>query len=162
MDVSDQLAARVGDALKEAAELYHRLVLVVGPPHGGKSELLRRVAEQAGAPYLNVNLELSRCLLDLSERQRTLRAVTLLREIVGGEDGAVVLDSIGILFDRSLRLDPLRCLQDLSRNRVVVAAWDGWIDGKLLTYARPEHPEYYRAPARGLLLVPMGEPEVGP
>ena len=45
--------------LPTAAELYHRLILVVAPGGGGKSAALRSVAARTGAPVVNLNLELS-------------------------------------------------------------------------------------------------------
>jgi len=39
----------------------------------------------------------------------------------------VLLDNVEVLFDVSLKQDPLRLLQGLSRNKTVVAAWSGEI-----------------------------------
>ena len=51
-------------------------------------------------------------------------------------------DNLEILFDKDLKQDPLRLLQSLSRNRSVVASWNGKkLKGKL-TYAELDHPEY--------------------
>ena len=65
--------------------------------------------------------------------------------------------NIEILFDVSLKQDPLRLLQGLSRNKTVVAAWNGSIVDNSLTYAAPAHPEYRRYPARDFL---VASPEV--
>jgi hypothetical protein len=54
----------------------------------------------------------------------------------------VVLDNLEILFDRELKQDPLRLLQGISRNRSVVASWNGIVDSGRLLYAEPGHPEY--------------------
>ena len=58
----------------------------------------------------------------------------------------ILLDNIEVLFDVSLKQDPLRLLQGLSRNKTVVAAWSGSIDGEHMVYATPDHPEYRRYP----------------
>ena len=91
----------------------------------GKTGALKEVAERTGAPLVNVNLELSRCLLDLAERQRPRHVQHLLERIVA-ETGCDValLDNIEFLFDVSLQQDPLRLLQYLSRRRTVVVAWE--------------------------------------
>ena len=133
--------------------------MVVAPSGAGKTPALRDVVEHAGYPLVNLNLELSRRLLDLTERQRCLQVPSLLDEIVQAEPGDVILlDNIEILFDVQLKQDPLRCLQGLSRNRTVVAAWNGTCaagEGRnsMLTYAEPDHPEYRRYPAADLLIV---------
>jgi hypothetical protein len=70
-------------------------------------------------------------MLDLTERQRALQLPRLLGEIVGEATGELVLlDNIEILFDVHLKQDPLRLLQGLSRNKTVVAAWNGSIMDK--------------------------------
>lgn len=79
------------EKIEEAAALYNRLVLVVADSGSGKTRLLRRISEELGFPLVNVNRELSRRLLDLTERQRTLRLPRLLHEIVDEADADVIL-----------------------------------------------------------------------
>jgi len=167
MLMGEPLADKIMEKINQAAELYHRLVLVVAPAGAGKTAALREVQRRTGAPLINVNLELSRALLDLTERQRALQASRLLAEIVDASGAPVVLlDNTEILFDPSLRQDPLRLLQGLSRNKTVVAAWNGEIQtapnpgassaqppSSSLAYATPDHPEYKRYPAHDLLVV---------
>ena len=148
------LSERVVEALEQAGRLYHRLVLVVGPGGAGKTAALREVAARTGAPLVNVNLELSRSMLDLTERQRPLQVRRLLERIVAeAGSGGVLLDNIEILFDAALRQHPLRLLQDLSRSRVVAAAWNGSVEGNHVRHAVPGHPEYRRDPLDGVLAV---------
>ncbi|EHM09443.1 hypothetical protein TheveDRAFT_0273 [Thermanaerovibrio velox DSM 12556] len=150
----DSLADRVIKRIYEAAELYHRLVMLVAPAGAGKTAALQEVQGRIGAPLINVNLELSRCMLDLTERQRALQLPRLLGKIVGeAVSDVVLLDNVEILFDVSLKQDPLRLLQGLSRNKTVVAAWSGSIDGEYMVYATPDHPEYKRYPLRDFLVV---------
>ena len=144
----------VREEIGHAESLYNRLVLVVGVHGAGKSGTLKEIAGRIGAPLVNVNLELSRCLLDLADRQRPRHVHHLLERIVA-ETGSnvVLLDNIELLFDVSLRQDPLRLLQGLSRRRTVVAAWNGSIDGGYISYAEPGHPEYRQYPKDGILTV---------
>ncbi len=152
--MAEPLADRVIRRIGQAAELYHRLVMLVAPAGAGKTAALQDVHERTAAPLVNVNLELSRRMLDLTERQRALQLPRLLAEIVGTSAADVVLlDNIEVLFDVSLKQDPLRLLQGLSRNKTVVAAWSGSIDGEYMVYATPDHPEYKRYPLRDFLVV---------
>ena len=154
------LSEEVIGKLKHAENLYHRLILVVGPEGRGKTSMLRDVACRVNAPLLNVNLELSRRLLDLTERQRALQLPRLLDQVVTQPEGDVVLlDNVEILFDVALRQDPLRLLEGLSRKRTVVATWSGSIEGDYLVHAEPHHPEYRRY-AVGDLLVTSAEAAV--
>ena len=152
--MAEPLADRVIKRIGQAAELYHRLVMLVAPVGAGKTAALQDVHERTAAPLVNVNLELSRRMLDLTERQRALQLPRLLAEIVGASAADVVLlDNVEVLFDVSLKQDPLRLLQGLSRNKTVVAAWSGSIDGEHMVYATPDHPEYKRYPLRDFLVV---------
>lgn len=151
--MAEPLADQVMRKIKQAAELYHRLMLVVAPAGAGKTTALTYVKERIGASLVNVNLELSRRMLELTERQRALQLPRLLREIVDDAASEVVLlDNLEILFDVSLQQDPLRLLQGLSRNKTVVAAWNGSIDKDHMTYAVPDHPEYRRYLVRDFLV----------
>jgi hypothetical protein len=152
--MAEPLADRIVQGIKQAAELYHRLVLLVAPAGTGKTSVLRDVHQRTNAPLVNVNLELSCRMLDLTERQRALQLPRMLSQIVNEIQGEVVLlDNIEVLFDVSLKQDPLRLLQGLSRNKTVVAAWSGSIERELIVYATPDHPEYKRYPLRDFLVV---------
>ncbi len=148
--LSDQIIGKIN----QAAELYHRLILVIAPSGGGKTEALQEVQKRTGTPLINVNLELSRRMLDLTERQRALQIPRLLGDIVVRPSGEVVLlDNIEILFDPHLKQDPLRLLQGLSRNKTIIAAWNGSFVNGYITYAKPDHPEYRRDPANNILII---------
>jgi hypothetical protein len=152
--MAEPLSAHIMRLIPQARHMYHRLVLVVAPLGAGKTAALREVAQQTGYNYLNVNLELSRCMLELTQRQRQLQVSRLLRDIVRtAHEQAVLLDNLEMLFDVSLKLDPLRCLQDVARERTVVAAWNGAITVGYLTYATPDHPEYRRYTLEDLVIV---------
>jgi len=139
--------------LKTLDELYHRLLLLVAPSGGGKTGILRGVAERIDAPLLNLNLELSEKLLDLTQRERALKLPTMVEEVLRDRLGTALLDNIEILFDVSFKQDPLRLLQKLSRYRTIVASWNGTVDGDHLVYAQPGHPEFRRYSIRELVLV---------
>jgi len=151
--MAESLTDQIMRQVQQVAELYHRLILVVAPTGAGKTSALRDVQDQTGAPLLNINLELSRGMLELTERQRALQLPRLLKEIVSsrGEE-MVLLDNIEVIFDVGLKQDPLRLLQGLSRNMTVVAAWNGTIVKDSLIYAAPDHPEYRRYPIRDFLV----------
>lgn len=151
----EPLADKIIQSLQQVAQLYHRLVIVVAPAGSSKTTALREVHERISAAMINVNLELSRRMLDLTERQRSLQLPSLLSEIVGAFEGDVILlDNIEILFNVSLQQDPLRLLLGLSRTKTIVVSWSGEItDEQKLVYAAPDHPEYKRYPLQDFLVV---------
>jgi len=130
-------------AIEQAERQYHRLVLLVGTSGTGKTGLLRTLAEQDGHEYRNVNLELSQRMLELSKKQRARQIERLMQALASEAASEVlVLDNSEILFDTTLKIDPLRLLKSVSRNRTIVAAWNGDLSDGFLTYAEPHHPEH--------------------
>ena len=158
--MAEPLADQILRKVKDTAALYHRLILVVASTGGGKTSALLEVMDRMGVPLVNVNLELSRRMLDLTERQRALQVPSLLRNIVRKSEGEIILlDNIEILFDVGLKQNPMRLLQGLSRNQTMVVAWNGMMDQGSVTYAIPGHLEYKRYQIHDLLVV---SPELTP
>ncbi len=60
--MAEPLADQIVRKIKQANELYHRLMLVVAPAGAGKTTALQDVQGHVGAPRINVNLDLSRWL----------------------------------------------------------------------------------------------------
>ena len=148
---------RIKLSIGQAEGLYHRLVLLVGQSGSGKTAALRAVADELGASVINVNLALSARLIELTERQRTLRLSTLFGGVVEEAGTVALLDNIEILFDHGLRQDPLRLLQGVSRNRCVVASWNGAVTGSKLIYATIGHPEYRSYETTDTMIVNVNE-----
>lgn len=155
--MASPLSHHVADQAEVARQLYHRLVIVAGPPRSGKTSALRDLHLERGWPLVNVNLALSEKLLELTSKQRALRVARIVDDIVQEQAGdTVLLDNIEMLFHPDLKQDPLRLLQSLSRNRTIVATWRGAHPGTSLTYAAPDHPEFRRFEDPQALIVSSG------
>jgi hypothetical protein len=151
------LSHQVAEQIEMARQLYHRLVIVAGPPRSGKTSALRDLHEERGWPLVNVNLALSEKLLELTVKQRALRVARILDDVVQEQAGdTVLLDNIEMLFHPDLKQDPLRLLQSLSRNRTIVATWRGAQLGSSLTYAAPDHREFQRFEDPQALIISTG------
>ncbi len=153
--MAEAMQEKIKQSLRTAEGLYHRLVLLVGESGSGKTQLLREFSGEIGSEVININLLLSAELLGLSEKQRMLHLSEILDKIVDTKQVTVVLDNIEILFDQRLKQDPLKLLQLMSRNRSVIAAWNGKIEQGRLVYAETGHPEYRQYDSRELLFVAM-------
>lgn len=141
-------------SIKQVIHLYHQLILLVGPISSGKSRIILNAANEEGSTPINVSLELTKEMLDLTEKKRILKVSSILDTIIRERfNNVIFLDNIEVLFDVSLKQDPLRLLQGLSRNRIIVAAWNGLIEKNYLTYAEPGHQEYRRYPLDGLQII---------
>lgn len=155
---SCQATAAIVTAIRQAAGLYHRLLLVVGRAGAGKTQALESVCARIDAPLVNVGLHLAQRLHEVTVRQRSRRVQDLLEALVGSVDNGcdvVLLDNIEVLFDPGLQQDPLRLLQGASRSRTVVVAWPGTLRDGTLRYAAPPHREYREYPAHDLLTVAL-------
>lgn len=153
------LSHQVAEQIEKARQLYHRLVIVAGPPRSGKTRALRDLQDERGWPLVNVNLAISAKLLELTAKQRALRVARIVDDVVQEQAGdTVLLDNIEMLFHPDLKQDPLRLLQSLSRNRTIVATWRGAHLGSSLTYAAPDHPEFRRFEEPQALIVSSGAP----
>ena len=146
---------KVRQSLQAAEGLYHRLVLLVGETGSGKTGVLRGVAEELGTSVININLALAGELLELTAKQRSLRLPGILDRIAARDRSPVVLDNLEIIFDKDLKQDPLRLLQSLSRNRTVLASWNGIVNSGRLLYAEAGHPEYRSYESIDALIVGM-------
>ena len=137
------LAISIQEAIQQAASQYFRLVILAGAPGSGKTAALQSVAQKVGCELVNVNLELSKRMLELTRTQRSRQVERLLKEVIATQPGDVVLlDNLEILFDTSLEVEQLRLLQVSSRNRTIVASWNGSFLAGTLTYGEPGHPEF--------------------
>ncbi len=146
--------ALVPDLLSRLGNACHRLLLVVGLSGSGKTALLRRISEERGLPYVNLGRELSRRLLDLSRRQRKLEAANMVMDILDEQSGtAVAVDDTEIIFEPSLKLNPLGLLHTVSRGRPLIWSIPGRLDGDELVYAYPGHPEHHRIPVRDFQVI---------
>ena len=144
--------------IEKSKNLYSRLILITGSPDSGKTRLLQKVSEETGGKILNVNLELSKYLLNMSKKQRMLKASRCLSDIIDRDynpDDVVFLDNSEVLFDSELKLDPLKLLQDLARYHCIVATWGGTADGESLIYAKIGHREYRKYNRNDLIVFSM-------
>jgi|ERR1700733_83420 len=146
-------------AIQQASSQYFRLVILAGVPGSGKTPALQSIAQRAGCLVVNVNLELSKKMLELTRSQRSRQVEPLLKNVIAAAPGEVVLlDNLEILFDTGLEVEPLRLLQVSSRNRTVVASWSGTYVGGTLTYAEPSHPEFVQFKKVDAVVIPVGNP----
>ena len=153
-----EAATKLEQAIEQVASQYYRRVILVGAPASGKTTALQSVAQKLSCQLLNVNLELSKKMLELTRTQRSRQVERLLKEVIASVPGDVVLlDNLEILFDTALELQPLRLLQVLDRNRTIVASWNGSFQGGTLIYAEPGHPEFIQFKQPEAVVVTVGK-----
>lgn len=144
---------KLDQAISASRDMYYRLTILVGESGSGKSEMLRQADNKHGVAVINLNLELSQALLDLTPKQRILRLPELLDQIAEQASEPLILDNLELIFDQNLKQDPLKLLKNISRNRAVVASWNGALADGRLTYAESGHPEYRSYETKDFLTV---------
>ncbi|WP_060833052.1 BREX-3 system P-loop-containing protein BrxF [Blastochloris viridis] len=124
--------------------LNSKLVLLVGPPRSGKSNLLGQLAARLQTRVLSVSAALGRELLTVPNTRRHLQAAELLKGLADefASHGLLLVDNIELLFDRTLQLSPLDLLRQHAHARRVIAVWPGELREDRLSYATTGHPEH--------------------
>ena len=142
------MLAALESLVEDVMPLHSKLILLIGGPHSSKTALLHSLAKSKGVTPLNVGAELGGRLAGMPQRQRHLQTTTILRELADqhAPGDLLLLDNIELIFDRSLRLDPLDLLKRHAHAKRVVAVWPGELQGDArtgrLTYADMGHPEH--------------------
>lgn len=129
--------------VEDITTLNSKLVLLIGPPRSGKSDLLARLSDRRKARVLNVGAALGRQLLAIPKTRRHLQTADLLKDLAdeAASHGLLLLDNIELLFDRTLQLSPLDLLKRHAHARRVFAVWPGELREDRLSYATTGHPE---------------------
>jgi hypothetical protein len=133
---------------------YYKLTIIAGGARSGKTHLLKQVAVQLDLPIINLSLLLSQRLLSQNRRQRSLNAEDAAIEVIDEHiTSGLCLDDTELLFDSTLRLNPRIFLQEISRNRLIVATWNGVVTGSDLRYGHAGHPDYFSQTVNGYPVV---------
>jgi DNA polymerase III delta prime subunit len=154
--MKETIQKAIKDAISYAPCMYSRLILLVGPTGSGKTQALQKISAEYDKNILNVNLEISKILMEIPIPQRESRVGRIFDDIIKdflgdhASEKLVFLDNLEVLFDKNLKQDPLLLLQSVSRNTntTIVASWNGtWSNNKpgtarQLTFAVSGHPEY--------------------
>jgi ribose 1,5-bisphosphokinase PhnN len=95
--MKESVRRAIMEAISSAPAMYSRLILLVGPSGSGKTQGLQEISAKYGKKILNVNLEMSRTLLELPIQRRESRAQRIfgdiIRDFVGDEEpqNAIIL-----------------------------------------------------------------------
>ena len=142
-----EIQEQIKKSIRDANNLYQKLILLVGKSNSGKTRILQEISEDLAIPMINVNLEMSYRLLDFPVDKRASTLARLFSQAIkDSERNIVLLDNIEIVFDKSLQQNPLALLQNNSKNKTMIVAWNGEIENRRLIYAMPDHHEYRSYP----------------
>ncbi|NLI12135.1 BREX-3 system P-loop-containing protein BrxF [Pelotomaculum propionicicum] len=118
----------------------HQLLIICGVEH---AKIIQDITRELAIPCINLSLKLSEELLEVPVVQRGRKVNQLVDKIVSESTGEILcFEHIELLFHPQLQQDPMRILENISRNKIIVVSWSGRYANGRLTYAEPEHPEY--------------------
>jgi hypothetical protein len=129
----------------ETAPVRTKTVLIVGHHGSGKTRVINRIAEEKHLTRINLNLELGKRLVEVPEKRRSLKVVSIMDDIFDEHQSGsqpILLDNIELLFSVELQIEPLHILESCGKTRSLVAAWPGELHNGTLIYAEPGHHEY--------------------
>jgi hypothetical protein len=151
---NSSLVDHVLEKLAIVNQQFYRMLLIAGPTERGQEDILGHVSTHIDAPVVNINLDVSRQLLELPEKQRPIKVSGILDEIIKAKPyQTFIFKNIELLFDAALKTDPLRLFKNIARNKTLIVGWNGVIEGKYLIYATPGHPDYKKYPANDLNII---------
>ena len=128
---SDQLSGAVG---KTSVNGFFLVIL---------SEQQAQSSELVKYEVLDLNALLSEMLIEMSEQDRPELIASLMSNIIHeAATNVVLIKGLEILFDRSLKVDPIRLLRVCAKNKTLLVSWPGDQTSSGLIYASPNHPEY--------------------
>ncbi len=135
---------KLHDIVEDISGINTKLVLLIGPPRSGKSNLLGQLAARRQMRVLSIGAALGRELLTVPSTRRHLQAADMLKDLADdfASHGLLLMDNIELLFDRTLQLSPLDLLKRHAHARRVVAVWPGDLREDRLSYATTGHPEH--------------------
>jgi len=145
----------------EVSDLQSKLILLVGS--SGKTRLLRALARRLNTTPLNVGVELGRRLAATPVSDRGFLTNELLREITDDvrNDVPLLLDNLNVLFEPSLKINPLNVIKLLAHSRLVIAAWPGEMRNDRLIYAGMGHPEHRDYTREGVVVFETAQSHQG-
>jgi len=156
--MTDLSVPQILDTIRATQGGYYKLTIVAGPSGSGKTRLLKQVAANLQLPSINLSLLLSQRLLSQTRRQRALKAEEFAIEIIDEHlKSGLCLDNTELLFDSTLRLNPLVFLQDISRNRLIVSSWNGALAAGELRFGYTGHPDFFSQAVSGCPVVAVAE-----
>ncbi len=153
--------AQLIDTIRATQTAYHKLTILVGETHAGKTPLLKRIAMELDLPVLNLGLPLSQRLLSKSRRQISLQSADIATELIDEHiSKGICIDNTELLFQGPLKMDPLAFFEKVSRNRYVIATWNGTFVNGELRFGEPGHPDHFHKAAAGYPVVAVKENEL--
>ncbi len=117
--------------------------LILVHPQVQVLESTAKEIQEAGIALLNISKALSSFLMTLSANERGRFSQKWLTErLANFQSGPVLCTCPDLLFEPSLKIDPLSLFRQAARIRQIIVLWPGEYSTNTLSYAVPEHQHF--------------------
>ena len=133
-------ALLICEKIAEVALRRHKLIIVCS---NGNQTKVAELVRDIDMPKINLNLVLSKELLEVPIGRRPLVVSGKVQDLVNTyQEEFICLYNIELLFHPDLKTNPLQLLENISRYKGLVVAWNGQYKDGILTYSILGHHEY--------------------
>jgi len=132
---------RLVESVRTVASDRHKLIILLGDFGTGKTALLKQVAPELNATYLNLNLRLAERLLTIPSSQygdgvAVNRLIDELCDELSPAGRPLLIDNVELLFSPELgKINPVDTFKRVSRQRPVVLALPARRQGTYAEYS---------------------------
>lgn len=142
MNTSEKITELQADVARASGE-HFRLVWLAGGTPAERSALLRGLADAEDGAFVDVGNRLSSSLIEVPVSLRSASVEDCFAACLGESPSAVTcLDHLEILFEPSLRVNPVALVKGASRHAVLVVSWPGTTSPGQLFFGAADHPSH--------------------
>jgi|LSQX01.2.fsa_nt_gb hypothetical protein len=103
---------------------------------------LSRLLDEAGFLRCNLNLVLSKELLEIPKQDRALFIPKRIRKVAEEKGNAICFENISMLMNPSYELDVIKLFCELARTHRIAFVWPGSAESGVLVYSNPAEADY--------------------
>ena len=150
MNLTDKVS-EIQTQVARARDQHFQLVWLAGASSRRRSDLLRTLADAENGIFLELGKKLSSLLIEVPVPLRPASVEECFTDCLSASpDRLTCLDYLDILFEPSLRINPVSLVKGASRHTSIVASWPGKVSKDGLCFGPPDHPAHFLISEREL------------
>ena len=157
------MRARLIETIRHIAGDRHKLVLLLGDFGVGKTRLLKELAPEIGAEYVNLNLQLAERLLAVPQSRyrdgvTVHRLIDELCDALSPDGRPLFIDNVELLFSPEVgKINPVDTFKRIARQRQVVLALPAKRQGNNAVYSTLGREDYMSIPLETYPVIELEE-----
>ena len=141
--------------VSQVKDFSQSMVVIAGSRGGGKTPLVKLLAEKGLGTYVNLSLALSRYRMTVDPANDVGWPSDFMASLLSsvGSDTTLILDNIEAVFQPELRLNPLSWFLQMAREIPLVVVWPvPVLDGEFV-FSMPNRQDYFRQRDQSVVVV---------